>query len=122
MLVTAAPGDVFIAGYGVVVRDGDALARSVFVELRLPRVLLAALTGAVLGVSGRVFGSFAEQFSRDHARMLKLCLRFGLIALEQVNHAFKESLWGWGSSRSIHRFTAESFQDLKSIWKFPLQR
>ncbi len=31
---------------------GDALARNVFVELRLPRVLLAGLTGAVLGVSG----------------------------------------------------------------------
>ena len=33
-------------------RDGDALERSVFLQLRLPRVLLAALTGAVLGVSG----------------------------------------------------------------------
>jgi iron complex transport system permease protein len=33
-------------------RDADALGRSVFVELRLPRVVLAALTGAVLGVSG----------------------------------------------------------------------
>ena len=31
---------------------GDTLARNVFLELRLPRVLLAALTGAVLGVSG----------------------------------------------------------------------
>ena len=30
----------------------DALDRNVFLELRLPRVLLAALTGAVLGVSG----------------------------------------------------------------------
>ena len=30
----------------------DALARSVFLELRLPRVLVAGLTGAVLGVSG----------------------------------------------------------------------
>lgn len=30
----------------------DALARNVFLELRLPRVLLAGLTGAVLGVSG----------------------------------------------------------------------
>jgi len=30
----------------------DALARSVFLELRLPRVALAGLTGAVLGVSG----------------------------------------------------------------------
>ena len=30
----------------------DALGRSVFMELRLPRVLLSALTGAVLGVSG----------------------------------------------------------------------
>jgi iron complex transport system permease protein len=33
-------------------READALGRSVFVELRLPRVLLAALTGAVLGVAG----------------------------------------------------------------------
>jgi len=33
-------------------REGDALGRSVFVELRLPRVVLAALAGAVLGVSG----------------------------------------------------------------------
>jgi iron complex transport system permease protein len=32
--------------------DADALGRSVFFQLRLPRVLLAALTGAVLGVSG----------------------------------------------------------------------
>jgi len=31
---------------------GDELARNVFLRLRLPRVLLAALTGAVLGVSG----------------------------------------------------------------------
>lgn len=30
----------------------DALGRSVFLQLRLPRVLLAALTGATLGVSG----------------------------------------------------------------------
>ena len=33
-------------------RDGDALGRGVFLQLRLPRVLLAALTGAVLGLSG----------------------------------------------------------------------
>jgi iron complex transport system permease protein len=33
-------------------RDADALGRSVFFQLRLPRVLMAALTGAVLGVSG----------------------------------------------------------------------
>jgi len=31
---------------------GDALDRNVFIQLRLPRVLLAGLTGAVLGVSG----------------------------------------------------------------------
>lgn len=30
----------------------DALARNVFLQLRLPRVLVAGLTGAVLGVSG----------------------------------------------------------------------
>jgi iron complex transport system permease protein len=33
-------------------RESDALDRAVFLQLRLPRVLLAALTGAVLGVSG----------------------------------------------------------------------
>jgi iron complex transport system permease protein len=33
-------------------READMLARGVFLQLRLPRVLLAALTGAVLGVSG----------------------------------------------------------------------
>jgi iron complex transport system permease protein len=32
--------------------DADALSRNVFFQLRLPRVLLSALTGAVLGVSG----------------------------------------------------------------------
>ena len=32
--------------------DGADLGRSVFLQLRLPRVLLAGLTGAVLGVSG----------------------------------------------------------------------
>jgi iron complex transport system permease protein len=32
--------------------DGDALDRHVFLRLRLPRVILSALTGAVLGVSG----------------------------------------------------------------------
>lgn len=32
--------------------DADALGRNVFLRLRLPRVLLSALTGAVLGVSG----------------------------------------------------------------------
>ena len=50
----------------------------------------------MLGVSGRVFGSFAQQFFRDQARMLQLGLRFGLIALEQVNQAFQESLRGTG--------------------------
>lgn len=35
-------------------RDADALGRGVFLELRLPRVLLSALTGAVLGVSGTI--------------------------------------------------------------------
>jgi iron complex transport system permease protein len=32
--------------------QSDALARSVFFQLRLPRVLMSGLTGAVLGVSG----------------------------------------------------------------------
>ena len=32
--------------------DADILARNVFLQLRLPRVLVGALTGAVLGVSG----------------------------------------------------------------------
>lgn len=32
--------------------DANALARNVFLQLRLPRVLVGALTGAVLGVSG----------------------------------------------------------------------
>jgi iron complex transport system permease protein len=32
--------------------EADALARNVFLRLRLPRVLLSALSGAVLGVSG----------------------------------------------------------------------
>jgi iron complex transport system permease protein len=36
----------------VPLRESDALDRGVFLQLRLPRVLLAALTGAVLGVSG----------------------------------------------------------------------
>ncbi|MFI5256234.1 MAG: FecCD family ABC transporter permease [Gemmatimonadales bacterium] len=35
-------------------RESDRLARSVFLELRLPRVLLSALAGAVLGVSGTI--------------------------------------------------------------------
>lgn len=34
--------------------DTDALGRNVFLQLRLPRVLLSALTGAVLGVSGTI--------------------------------------------------------------------
>jgi iron complex transport system permease protein len=34
------------------VRDADALGRSVFFQLRLPRVMMSGLTGAVLGVSG----------------------------------------------------------------------
>lgn len=36
------------------VNDRDALGRNVFLQLRLPRVLLSALTGAVLGVSGTI--------------------------------------------------------------------
>jgi len=36
----------------VAVSPSDVLGRNVFLELRLPRVCLAALTGAVLGVSG----------------------------------------------------------------------
>ncbi len=40
---------------GIVPRNAtDALDRNVFLQLRLPRVLLAALTGAVLGVSGTI--------------------------------------------------------------------
>ncbi|HEX5971057.1 MAG TPA: iron ABC transporter permease [Gemmatimonadaceae bacterium] len=34
--------------------EADALGRNVFLQLRLPRVLLSALTGAVLGVSGTI--------------------------------------------------------------------
>jgi iron complex transport system permease protein len=34
--------------------ESDALGRSVLLQLRLPRVLLSALTGAVLGVSGTI--------------------------------------------------------------------
>lgn len=34
---------------------GDAIERSIVLELRLPRVLLAALTGAALAMSGAVF-------------------------------------------------------------------
>lgn len=34
--------------------DADVLGRNVFLQLRLPRVLLSALTGAVLGVSGTI--------------------------------------------------------------------
>ncbi|HMI58342.1 MAG TPA: iron chelate uptake ABC transporter family permease subunit, partial [Gemmatimonadaceae bacterium] len=33
-------------------RDADALGRNVFFQLRLPRVFMGALAGAVLGVSG----------------------------------------------------------------------
>ena len=34
--------------------ESDVLGRNVFTQLRLPRVLLSALTGAVLGVSGTI--------------------------------------------------------------------
>src|SRR5207249_899668 len=77
---------------------------------------------AVLRVPGSISGSFEEQFSRDLARALELCPRFGLIALEHVNHAFRESLWCRGRSGSKHRFTAKSFQELKRIRKLPLRR
>lgn len=40
-------------GWGAL-SQSDALARNVFQQLRLPRVLLTALVGAVLGVSGTV--------------------------------------------------------------------
>jgi heme transport system permease protein len=41
------------AGFGWVVEaQSETLGRNVFLQLRLPRVFLAALTGAVLGVSG----------------------------------------------------------------------
>ncbi|HET6679654.1 MAG TPA: iron ABC transporter permease [Gemmatimonadaceae bacterium] len=40
-------------GWGAL-STSDTLARNVFQQLRLPRVLLTALTGAVLGVSGTV--------------------------------------------------------------------
>lgn len=42
-------GDAF--GLGTA-HPADALARNVFLKLRLPRVIVAGLTGAVLGVSG----------------------------------------------------------------------
>jgi len=38
----------------VAASDADALGRNVFLQLRLPRVILSALTGAVLGVSGTI--------------------------------------------------------------------
>ena len=41
------------AGFGWITEpQSETLGRNVFLQLRLPRVLLAALTGAVLGVSG----------------------------------------------------------------------
>lgn len=41
------------AGFGWIIEaQSDTLGRNVFLQLRLPRVFLAALTGAVLGVSG----------------------------------------------------------------------
>ncbi|HEY8309376.1 MAG TPA: iron chelate uptake ABC transporter family permease subunit, partial [Gemmatimonadaceae bacterium] len=41
------------AGFGWIAEpSSDTLGRNVFLQLRLPRVCLAALTGAVLGVSG----------------------------------------------------------------------
>jgi len=44
----------YVAGWvaGTPASGSDVLARNVFLELRLPRVLLAGLTGAVLGVAG----------------------------------------------------------------------
>ena len=39
------------AGWSAIV-DADSLSRNVFFQLRLPRVLIAGLVGAVLGVSG----------------------------------------------------------------------
>jgi hypothetical protein len=76
----------------------------------------------VLRVSGSISGRFAEQFFRDLSRFLELCPRFGLIALKQVNQAFRESRRVWGSGSSEHRVTAKSFQKFKGIWKLPLQR
>jgi iron complex transport system permease protein len=55
---TFAPGDMvrYLGQHLGVLPEtsADALSRNVFVKLRLPRVLLAGLTGAVLGVSGTV--------------------------------------------------------------------
>ncbi|MBX6364949.1 MAG: iron ABC transporter permease [Gemmatimonadetes bacterium] len=44
----------YVGGWltGAPVAGSDVLARNVFLSLRLPRVLLAGLTGAVLGVAG----------------------------------------------------------------------
>ncbi len=39
-------------GWQAIPAGSDSLPRSVFLELRLPRVILAGVTGAVLGVSG----------------------------------------------------------------------
>src|SRR5258708_6187566 len=55
----------------------------------------------MLPVSSRIFWNFVKQLFRNHAGVLQFCLRPGFIALEQVNHAFQESLRGRGSSGSI---------------------
>src|SRR5262245_50463587 len=50
-VVRLPPGDVA----GVVVGSGDPLTRTIVLELRLPRVILAALIGAALGTAGAAY-------------------------------------------------------------------
>jgi iron complex transport system permease protein len=47
------------------VRDGDPVARAIFLDLRLPRVLLAAVVGAALAASGLAFQTLLRNALAD---------------------------------------------------------
>ena len=73
--------------------SGDAIARAILVDVRLPRVLVAALVGAILGVAGATFQTllrnpFADPFilgvSGGAAAGAAVATAFGLARLPGV--------------------------------------
>lgn len=72
---------------------GDAVARAILIDVRLPRVILAALVGAILGVAGATFQTllrnpFADPFilgvSGGAAAGAAVATAFGLARLPAV--------------------------------------
>ena len=75
----------------------------------------------MLRVSRRVFRRVAQQLFRNHTRLFEFYLRLRLIALEEMNRSFEESLGHRRGRVSDQCLTGEFLHDGKGFGKFALQ-